>query len=461
MLLLTIVSFIFVLSVVVFVHEMGHFLVARFFGVKVDAFSIGFGPEITGWTAKNGVRWRVAWIPLGGYVKFAGDEGAASMPSKEKLAQVRAEGGDLADYFHFKPLYQRALVVFAGPFANFLLSTVIFAALAVILGLQVTPPRVDAVREGTPAARAGFVEGDIITRVQDRGVSRFQDVRETIYLNPGNELSFTVERGASPRSLSATPEPREANMAGGTQTVGYLGIYPRAEMAVLGAITPDGPAARAGFQEGDWVLEVNGARVITFMDLVMLIQASANEPLEVLFDREGRTMTVTVTPEPVEIETGDGMRVIGRIGAGKGIREGDFVRRHLGPVSAVGHGSAETVSIITQTLGYIGGIFAGTQSADQLGGPLRIAQISGQAASISFEALIRLVAILSVSIGLINLFPVPMLDGGHLVFYAYEAVAGKPLGEGAQEVAFRIGLALVLGLMVFALWNDVSQMISQ
>ncbi len=459
---ITILAFLFVLTVVVFIHEMGHFLTARFFNISVDAFSIGFGREIFGWNDKHGTRWKVCWIPLGGYVKFSGDENAASMPSAEKLQRLRAEGGDLSRLFHFKPVGQRAAVVFAGPFANFVLSTVVFAALAMAVGLTFTQPVIHAVQDGSPAAQAGFQEGDVIRRLNGAPVTRYEDVAETVLLSRGLELDFEVERGSQTVDLTVVPEAREiGDGLGGRVTVGSLGLVPRAARPVVGPVMEGSPAEAAGLQTGDWIRRVDGTPIDTRRALVDLVSANPETELAFEIDRGGRPVALTVVPQTVSVADDQcGGEPIGRIGIGFTTLPEDVGVRTLGPVSALGHGVDRTWGVITQTLAYVGGIIVGRESADQLGGPIRIAQIAGQAASVGLVSLLGLLALISVSIGLINLFPIPVLDGGHLVYYAYEAVAGKPLSERAQEIGFRIGLALVLALMVFATWNDIMHFLS-
>ncbi len=356
-------SFLFVLTVVVFVHELGHFLVARWCGVSVKAFSIGFGPEIAGFVDRYGTRWRIAWIPLGGYVKFMDDENAASAGPSARLEQMSPE--ERAGAFHGKPLWQRAAVVAAGPIANFILAIVIFALMFSLIGVRTTAPRVDEVVPSSPAAVAGFMPGDVILAIEGDRVETFNDVLRTVSTSPGRELAIDVERGGETVTLRVTPERQEIqDNLGGTIVRGIIGI---------------------------------------------------------------RRVT---TPETLEL-------------------------RRAGPLEAVWLGVRETNFIITSTLSYIGDVIVGRQSADQLGGPIRIAEVSGQVAAIGPEALLNLIAVISVSIGLINLFPIPLLDGGHLLFYAIEGLRRKPLSEKTQEIGFRIGLALVLMLMVFATWNDI------
>jgi len=361
--LFVLLPFLFVLTVVVFIHELGHFLVARWCGVNVRAFSIGFGPEIAGFYDRHGTRWRIAWIPLGGYVKFMDDENAASAGPSARLEEMTPE--ERAGAFHAKPLWQRAAIVAAGPIANFLLAIVIFALMFSLIGVRSTAPRVDEVVPNSPAAVAGFMPGDVILEIDGEPVESFNDVLRTVSTSPGRELTFKVDRGGAILNLRATPERQEIqDSLGGTIVRGIIGI---------------------------------------------------------------RRVT---TPDSMEL-------------------------RKAGPLEALLLGVRETNFIITSTLSYIGDVIIGRQSADQLGGPIRIAEVSGQVAKIGPEALLNLIAVISVSIGLINLFPIPLLDGGHLLFYAIEALRRKPLSEKTQEIGFRIGLAVVLMLMVFATWNDI------
>lgn len=357
------IPFLFVLTVVVFFHELGHFTVARWCGVKVDTFSIGFGREIFGWNDRHGTRWKLSWIPLGGYVKFAGDENAASVPDRARLAQISVE--ERAGLFHFKPLSQRAAVVAAGPIANFILAIVIFAAIFTFVGKTVATPVVDDVRPDSVAAAAGFVAGDRIVSIDGAPISSFEEMQRIVSTSGGDELSFEVARGEDNVTLTATPQIQEiTDRFGNVHRIAMLGIVRNVDSNNVETIRTD-------------------------------------------------------------------------------------------PVTSLWLGAKETWFVTERTLSYIGGILTGAEDPDQLGGPLRIAQVSGQVATIGFAALISVTAMLSVSIGLLNLFPVPMLDGGHLLYYAVEAVRGRPLGEQAQEYGFRIGLALVMMLMVFATWNDL------
>lgn len=355
--------FLFVLTVVVFFHELGHFIVARWCKVKVLTFSIGFGKEIFGFHDKKGTRWRLSWIPLGGYVKFLGDEDAASTPDQDAMKKMSEE--ELAGSFHAKPLASRAAVVVAGPIANFLLAIAIFAFMFTFVGQRQTLPIVDAVAKGSAAEQAGFKPGDRILSIDGEPIESFSEMQRIVSISAGQELSIYVDRAGSELALKATPRKQETtDVFGNTIRRGLLGIHRSA--------SPE-----------DWVL------------------------------------------------------------------------KKYDPLTAVWMGTKETYFVISRTLLYLYEVVIGRENADQLGGPLRIAQVSGQVATVGFFALINLAAILSVSIGLINLFPIPMLDGGHLLFYAIEAVRGRPLSDRSQEIGFRIGLALVLMLMIFATYNDV------
>ena len=358
-----IVPFLFVLAIVVFFHELGHFLVGRWCGVKVTAFSIGFGPEIIGFNDRYGTRWKLSAIPLGGFVKFFGDDNAASVPDHDAAAQMTSEERKVS--FIHQPVRKRAAVVAAGPIANFILAIVIFAAIFATVGRQYTSARVDTVQPGSAAQTAGF-------------------------------------------------------------------------------------------QPGDLVVSIDGEKIHTFADMQRIVSISAGEPLTVVVDRGGAPVTLKAKPELRELKDNFGnVHRIGVLGIGRSMQPGDLKTRHYTPLQAIGEGTWETWSIVERTFSYIGGVFSGREAADQLGGPIRIAQVSGQVATIGFVALMHLTAVLSVSIGLLNLFPIPLLDGGHLLFYGIEALRGRPLSERSQEIGFRIGFAVVIMLMIFATFNDI------
>jgi regulator of sigma E protease len=363
------VPFLFVLTLVVFFHELGHFLVARACGVRILVFSIGFGPELLGFNDRHGTRWKIAAIPLGGYVKFFGDDNAASVPDPVAIARMSEE--ERRGSFIYQSVARRAAIVFAGPLANFLLAVVIFAGLFMIFGKPSTSPRVDAVQPASAAEAAGFKPGDLVLTINGRAIESFSDMQQIVSTSAGETLLFEVERGGVRLTLKATPALKEMkDRFGNVHRQGILGI--------------------------------------------------------------------TRSPSP-----------------------DDAHFQPVGALKAVELGVQRTWFVAERTLSYIGGVISGREAADQLGGPIRIAQVSGQVATEGLASLFSLAAVLSVSIGLLNLFPVPLLDGGHLLFYAIEAVRGKPLSERAQEVGFRIGLAIVVMLMIFATYNDILHLAAQ
>jgi regulator of sigma E protease len=357
------IPFLFVLTIVVFFHELGHFLVARWCGVRVLTFSVGFGPELVGFNDRHGTRWKISAIPLGGYVKFFGDENAASAPDQSAVATMTP--AERAESFHHQSVAKRAAIVAAGPIANFLLAIVIFAGIFMFHGRPSTTARVDAVQPDSAAATAGFVAGDVVTAINGRPITTFSDMQRVISSSAGQSLEVAVDRGGMRLVLKATPALREVkDNFGNVHRIGVLGI------------------------------------------------SRALDPADAKLEKSG-------------------------------------------PLKALVQGTEETWFVIERTMSYLGGIIVGREAADQLGGPLRIAQVSGQVATLGFSALLNLAAVLSVSIGLLNLFPIPLLDGGHLLFYLIEAVRRRPLSERSQEIGFRIGLVLVAALMIFATRNDI------
>ena len=361
--ILTPLAFLFVLAIVVFIHELGHFLVARWCGVRVKAFSIGFGKEIFGFVDRHGTRWRVAWIPLGGYVKFMDDENSASVPSRdalERMAPAEREGA-----FQTKPLAVRVAVVAAGPIANFLLAIVILSLTYAFVGVHVTAPRVDE-------------------------------------------------------------------------------------------LVPDGAAASAGFKPGDVILSIDGRAIETFADMQRIVSASADRVLNFEVNRDGDILSLKATPARSEITDRFGNKLrVGVIGIRRNAGAQELEYRQYGLFEAVALGVKETYFYVTRTLLFLHDLVMGREYADQLRGPIGIAEIAGQVATLGLVPLLNLVALISVSVGLINLFPIPLLDGGHLMFYAIEGIRRKPLSERTQEIGFRIGLAVVLMLTIFVTWKDI------
>jgi regulator of sigma E protease len=384
------VPFLLVLTLVITIHELGHFLVARLCGVAVDRFSIGFGRAILSWRTKSGMEWRIGWIPLGGYVKFSGDENAASVPDADDLAELKravleAEGpAALKRYFHFKPLWQRVLVVLAGPVANFILAIAIYAGTAMTFGEPHLKPVVGAVAPGSPAAKAGFLPNDLILRANGGAVDDFDDIQRLVVLRTGEAIRFDVQRAGTIVQLTATPARMTAATAsrfkGIPVGVGYLGLQSRT-------------------------------------------------------------------------------------------RASDGYVAHYSPLGAVELGARRTMSIVGLTITYIERIVTGRENGDMLTGPIGIAGGTGQAAADATKGapdlatgalaltltLLSMSALISAAVGFANLLPIPVLDGGHLLFYAYEAVARRPLSATVQAAGYRVGFAVLIGLMLFVTWNDLQR----
>ena len=359
----TIIPFLFVLTAVVFVHEMGHYLIGRWCGIGVTAFSIGFGPELAGFNDRRGTRWKICAIPLGGYVKFVGDMNVTSTPDAEETEKLTPEQRKVA--FHTQPIWKRAATVVAGPMFNFLLTIAVFAVMFGIYGRYVSEPMVAEVRPGSPAAAAGFQPGDRFVSVDGNRMETFADVQRYVSGRAGDSIVFVMLRGGNEIELTATPELSEQ-----TDALGNI-----VKVGVIGVVNND---------------ELGQPRVISYT-----------------------------------------------------------------PTQALAEGVTETGRIIVRTGQFLKRFVVGREDRCQLGGPVKIADMAGKAAKLGFEWLVQLVALLSVGIGILNLLPIPPLDGGHLAFYGMEAVLRRPVSERAMEMLYRAGFVLVLGFMGFVFWNDL------
>ena len=355
-----VIPFILVLTVLVFVHELGHYLAARRCGVRVEVFSIGFGPEIYGFTGKSGTHWKLSAIPFGGYVRMFGEfpptEGRNGQPSLNNDSEVS---------FYKKSLGQRAWIVFAGPLANFLFAIIVLAGLFAVIGEPYTPANVGKVRPNSAAEVAGLKQGDIFLKIDSTEIKRFEQVRRIVQLSPGRKLNIVVERNSRKILLIAIPKAVEVTRFGSKTTIGLLGV------------------SRSG---------------------------------------------------------------------------GDMMFIRLDPFTAIWEATARTAVLTGNILDVLGQIISGERNVKELGGPLRIAQISGEMAQAGIISLVQFAAILSINLGLINLFPIPLLDGGHLVFYGIEALRGRPINERVMVYSLNLGLALILCLTIFVTWNDLVQL---
>jgi regulator of sigma E protease len=450
-----VVPFLAVLTVIVFVHEMGHYLVARWNGVAIDAFSIGFGKELIGRTDKHGTRWKISAIPLGGYVRFTGDMNAASVPDPQALANV--DPALAPRLFINKNVWQRIAVVIAGPLANVILTFLILYALLLGYGRYVTTPVVAEVAMNSVAAEAGIEPGDRVLAVDGYAVRGFEDFDRLIATSPGRAATVELERDGEIRTVVMVPDAEEVqDRFGNRHRIGEVGAYPFVLPAVVGSVIEGSPAEAAGIQAGDILVSVDGQRIADFQGFQRVVVDKPDQPVVLELERAGQLQTVTLVPQATEVETrGGGIEVIGRVGIGVG--EPDTIERTVyrpGPVEALGMTVEEIRFIIQRTAAFLGDFFVGRGDVEQLGGPVKVAKVSGEVATLGIVALINLTALLSLNIGIFNLLPVPMLDGGHLLYYLVEAVRGRPLSMKVQEIGFRFGFALVLALMVFTLFND-------
>ncbi len=365
-----VVPFIIVLSFVVFFHEFGHFLVGRWCGVKVETFSMGFGPELFAFVDRYGTRWRIAAIPLGGYVKFLGDANAASAPDQSGALVLSEEERRLT--FFAQPVWKRAAIVFAGPFANFVLAIVIYTLLFGTYGRTLLAPRVGGVAQGAVAEAAGFRAGDLI-------------------------------------------------------------------------------------------VSIDGAPIDSFAKVQEIVSGAAGQTLTVVVRRDRQDVTLSVTPAWKDVEGPLGKTRIGMIGLHASTDRADMREEHYNFIQAAGLAVDETWALSARTFSYVGGLLTGRESADQLSGPIGIAQVSGKMAQaitkVGLWPFGNLIALLSISIGMLNLMPIPLLDGGHLLFLGIEALQGRALNERTQEYAFRVGLAVVCTLMVFSTYNDIARLV--
>lgn len=352
-------SFFIVLSIIVFIHEFGHYIIAKWCGVRITAFSIGFGREIIGWNDKSGTRWKISLIPLGGYVKMLGDASAASTPDTELNAHMSEE--EKAHSFHYKPLWKKALIVAAGPVFNFILTIVILTGMIMAYGLATTEPVVEKVLPGSAAEEAGLLPGDRILSIDGKEIETFSDIPRMIAINTGTPITLRLERNGEQLTKTLTPHIQE-----NTDAFGNPAKWP----------------------------------------------------------------------------------VIG-------IQSSEHVRQDMGFTAALGEAVQRTYVICATSLKAVGQMITGQRDATELKGPLGIAKLSGQATGMDFSTVLWFIAMLSANLGLVNLLPIPLLDGGHLMYYAIEALTGKPLAERIQEYGFRLGFALLAGLMAFTILNDL------
>jgi regulator of sigma E protease len=447
--LLVVLRFVVVIGILILVHELGHFFVARWTGVGVERFSIGFGPVLLRWRGRE-TEYVLSAIPMGGYVKMVGEEnplegGGGTVP-------------DLSKAFATKPLWARFLIVFAGPAMNLVLAAVIFAVVLATLGRAVWPAAVGKVTDGSPAATAGLRTGDTVVAVNGQPVAYWEDLDRAVAESDGRPLQLRVRRDGTEETIAVTPrlrtvpdpifrEPRE---------VWDLGAGPQLLPAIT-SIGPGSPAERAGLKPGDVVVAVAGQRLYTHEDLLEAIRARPGQSFEIGIERDGTPLTLTVTPEPVKERTPTGEELtVGKIQAGLAPKAVKF--EPYAPLTAIGQGAVKTWDMTVLTARGLWKLVTRQIDLSNIGGPIQIATETTRQANEGLVSVAVFVAVISVNLAVLNLLPIPMLDGGHLLFFVIEAILGRPLSLRKRELAQQVGFVLLMMIMVFALYNDLTRL---
>ena len=448
-----VVSAVAALGALIFIHELGHFLVAKAVGVGVERFSLGFGPRLWGFR-RGETEYCVSAVPLGGYVKMTGEEAHG-----EDAIHPSAEGGpiDPKKSFAAKPLWARFLIVFAGPGMNFVLAAAIFSLVFAVIGLPVFPPTVGRVLSGGAVAQAGLRPQDEIVAIDGQPIRHWGEIEDRLSRSDGRPLSLTVMRAGERRDVTVTPRKAPVRNAFGEPGEAWsLGTSPYLP-PVVGEVAAGMPAAEAGILARDRIVALDGQPVETWDDLADTISKRPGEALTLTIERGGSRLDVSVTPRAVTEKDLQGHETsVGRIGIARGSTQ-TYVRAD--PVSAVAKGVARTWDVTALTAVSIWKLATGQIPASNIGGPLQISMVAGQQAQQGPVSYAFFVALISVNLAILNLLPVPMLDGGHLLFFVIEAVLGRPLSLRKREIAQQIGLALLMLLMVFALFNDLTRLL--
>ncbi|MEM6634970.1 MAG: RIP metalloprotease RseP [Pseudomonadota bacterium] len=429
----TIVAFVVALSVIVAVHEYGHYIVGRWCGIHAEVFSLGFGPRLYCWTDKRGTVWQIAALPFGGYVKFLGDADAAS--GKDSAVMDSIDPSALERTMHGARLWKRSATVAAGPVFNFILSIVVFAGMAVFQGQAIETPTVGVLKD-TPAVSdaEGLLPGDRILSVGGILTPDYAAFYEAVDgIDPPSALDYLVDRDGRELTVRA----------------------PFAFPPLIEGIQPQSAAIAAKLKIGDVITAIDGEPIAAFRQLREAVAASDGNALELKVWRSGEIFDITLSPKRTDLPAAEGgFETRWLIGVTGGLLF-EPATEFVGPFQAMTYGAAQTLDVISNSLSGLYHMITGAISSCNLQGPIGIAEISGQAASQGTQNFIWLIAVLSTAVGLINLFPIPVLDGGHLVFHAYEAAFGRPPSDRALQVMMSTGLALIMSFMAFALWNDV------
>lgn len=417
-----------VLGLLIFFHELGHFLVAKLSGVGVLKFSLGFGRKLVGWKSGE-TEYMISAFPLGGYVKMVGED-----PEGDELSPE-----DKKRSFSEQPIYKRAAIVFAGPLFNILLA-ILLCYLLFVTGFPTAISKVTDVVPGSPAQAAGFMPGDIIEKVDGEEMDIWEMVSNHVEEHPGKKVEFVVRRGRETTRIEAVPENR-----GGK---GYLGL---GGSVIVAAVMEHSPADKSGIKTKDRIIAVNGQRVGSWGEMSDMVKASPGKNMSFTIEREGRTLDLKVVPVL------DPKDKVGKIGVQMGTESRDVA---YGPVESVGMSVEKTYQMTGMTVGFLAKLIRGKEDASQMGGPIAIVQLSGRQARQGFADFVIFMALLSVNLGIMNLFPIPILDGGHLFFFGIEALMGKPLDMKKREMAQQVGLFLLIALMVFVFYNDIMRILS-
>ncbi|MBI3007253.1 MAG: RIP metalloprotease RseP [candidate division NC10 bacterium] len=447
-----IVSAIITLGVLIFIHELGHFLVAKRLGVGVLKFSLGFGKRLWGFRLGE-TEYLLSAIPLGGYVKMVGEDPREVRVGPDGTAtDAEAHPLDLAKSFAHKPVWARALIILAGPGANFLLAVVIFTVLFMAVGRALPEPVIGPPAEASPAAGAGLRAGDRIRAVDGDPVRGWEEIASRLQQGRGAPVAVTVERAGETRTVRLTPVPKT--------------VVSHVLTAEVGRVTPNFPAEAAGLRRGDRIVAINGQPVETWPDLAQVIHASPGRPVILTLLRGEERLEVTVTPRASRPPDNPEGREIGLIGIEP---INDVIRKEsqvwdlgigpayerLHPLAALAEGVRRTVDVSVTVLWFLGKLLQGALPAKTIGGPLTIVLMAGEQAQQGFLYLVTFTAVISINLAILNLLPIPILDGGHLLFAAIEAVRGEPVSVRRREMAQKVGLALLVAIMVFALYNDI------
>jgi regulator of sigma E protease len=444
----TIVSFVVVLGILILVHEFGHFIVARLSGVGVERFSVGFGPVLLRYRGKE-TEYCLSLVPLGGYVKMMGDD-------DNPLEGGKAAAFDAKRAFNLKPLPIRFLIVFAGPAMNFILAVVIFALVFMILGRPVAPAVIGRTVDGSPVVRAGLKTGERITAIDGRPIQYWEEVQKAVQDAQGRQLALTVLGPAGERKVTITPSQTTArDLFGDERQTWDLGARPYVPPTIGEAISGF-PAHKAGLRGGDVIVSIEGKPVVAWDELAEVIHQRPGQPTRLEVKRGTETFAVTVTPNAVKERGPDGKETeVGRIGISPAAGGVTFVRSN--PVQAIADGVSRTVEVTVLTAVGLYKIVVGQLDRSNIGGPIQIAVTAGEQARQGMASLAFFTAVISVNLFLLNLLPVPMLDGGHLLFFMFEAVLGRPLSLRKREVAQQVGFGLLMLLMMYAVYNDLDR----